>query len=127
MDRCRAALSNSPTRVKASMHLRGVWLWHTLHRTWACGPQSAKTESTLFPTDAVVRLGCVVPVNEVLHGTHKEFSASMRDHHSTYIGRKTTTLWTFQDCVQGTPEAGIRLQKYRSTCTRVSPEAYLPP
>jgi hypothetical protein len=31
------------------------------------------------PTDAVVRLGCVVAVNEVLHGTHKEFSASTSD------------------------------------------------
>jgi hypothetical protein len=61
------------------MHLRGVWLWYTLHRIWACGPQSAKAESTLLPTDAVVRLGCVVAVNEVLHGTHKEFSASMCD------------------------------------------------
>lgn len=52
-------------------------------------PQSAKTESTLLSTDAVVRLGCVVAVNEV-------------------VGRKTTTLWTFQYCIQGTPEAGIR-------------------
>jgi hypothetical protein len=81
MDRCRAALSNSPTRVKASMHL-GVecgYDIHVLHRTWVCGPQSAKTEGTLLSTDAVVRLGCVVAVNEVLHGTHKEFSASMYD------------------------------------------------
>ena len=30
-------------------------------------------------------------------------------HYSTYVGRKTTTLWTFQDRIQGTPEAGIRL------------------
>jgi hypothetical protein len=29
--------------------------------------------------------------------------------YSTYVGRKTTTLWTFQDRIQGTPEAGIRL------------------
>jgi hypothetical protein len=29
--------------------------------------------------------------------------------YSTYVGRKTTTLWTFQYCIQGTPEAGIRL------------------
>jgi hypothetical protein len=28
---------------------------------------------------------------------------------STYVGCKTTTLWTFQDRIQGTPEAGIRL------------------
>lgn len=53
-------------------------------------PQSAKTKSTLLPTDAVVRLGCVVAVNEV-------------------VGRKTTTPWTFQDRIQGTPEARIRL------------------
>lgn len=29
--------------------------------------------------------------------------------YSTYISCKTTTLWTFQDRIQGTPEAGIRL------------------
>ena len=30
-------------------------------------------------------------------------------HYSTYVGRKTTTFWTFQDRIQGTPKAGIRL------------------
>jgi hypothetical protein len=29
--------------------------------------------------------------------------------YSTYVGRKTATLWTFQDRIQRTPEAGIRL------------------
>ena len=29
--------------------------------------------------------------------------------YSTYVGRETTTLWTLQDRIQGTPEAGIRL------------------
>ncbi len=46
-------------------------------------------------------------------------------HFSTYVGCKTTTLRTFQDRIQGTPEAGIGLQHigiHRSIWTKVSPE-----
>ena len=46
--------------------------------------------------------------------------------YSTYVGRKTTTFWTFQDRIQGTPEAGIRLYN-TGQLALVSLDAYLPP
>ena len=50
----------------------------------------------------------------------------MCDPLSTYIGRKTTTLWTFQDRIQSAPEAGIRLYN-TGQLAPVSLEACLPP